>query len=251
MTESFTDFKAVSLSVVDEERFGVRTAKAFPITKEKLPQVLEFCEEHKVVFLMARCFAEDLSTVHALEGEGFRLMDTLCYWRLDLTAPSFSFPLNPLIKIRPVQINEAEKIKALARRAFHGYLSHYHTDQRLDPALCDEVYADWAYRSCLSHEVAQQVLVAEWEGQVAGFATVRLNNVEEGEGLLSGVDPDLRNTGIHKALLVARAEWCKNQGTAKMIQSTQITNLIALKNWQALGFEPQSHHYTFHKWFDE
>jgi len=251
VTESFTDFKIVSLSTADEERFGVRTAKAFRITKEKLPQVLQFCEEHKVIFLIARCFVDDLSTVHALEGEGFRLMDTLCYWQLDLTLPSLSFPVNPLIKIRPVQINEAEKIKALARRAFQGYISHYHADERLDPVLCDEVYADWAWRSCVSREVAHEVLAAEWEGRLAGFATVRLNGPEKGEGLLSGVDPDFRNTGIHKALLSARAEWCKNQGAARIIQSTQITNLIALRNWRALGFEPACHYYTFHKWFDE
>ena len=69
----------------------------------------------------------------------------------------------------------------MATEAFRGYYGHCHADQRLDRAKCDEVYRDWALRSCLSRDVADQVLVAVLDGSIVGFGDLRLNTPEEGE----------------------------------------------------------------------
>jgi GNAT superfamily N-acetyltransferase len=102
----------------------------------------------------------------------------------------------------------------------------------------------------LFREVADEVLVAQWGDEIVGFAALKLNSPEEGEGLLSGVEPAYQNNGIHKALLLGRANWCRNRGAKRFLQSTQGTNFKVLKNWQALGFFPSHNYYTFHKWFD-
>ena len=49
-----TDVAPVQLSPLDEERFGIRSARAASVTLETLPAILEFCRAHEVRFLIAR-----------------------------------------------------------------------------------------------------------------------------------------------------------------------------------------------------
>ena len=62
----------VSLSYLDEQRFGIRSARAMQITANALPEIMEYSQQQMVQFLIARCSTKDLSTVQALERAGFR-----------------------------------------------------------------------------------------------------------------------------------------------------------------------------------
>jgi len=76
----------VYMSDIDEGRFGIRIAKSFEVTADNLPEIIDFCRDNNVKMLIARCPANDFSTIHAMEKEGFLLMDTLVY----LNAPKLS-----------------------------------------------------------------------------------------------------------------------------------------------------------------
>ena len=65
----------VELSTLDENRFGVRTARAMNLTKHLLPQVMDFCHQQKVQFLITRCSTKDLSAVQAMQRNGRHLID--------------------------------------------------------------------------------------------------------------------------------------------------------------------------------
>jgi GNAT superfamily N-acetyltransferase len=153
------------------------------------------------------------------------------------------------VPIRPVRPGEDEQVREVAAGSFRGYFGHYHADPRLDRRLCDEAYVSWAQRSCLSREVAHEVLVAEVDGRVAGMATLRLNDAEEGEGVLLGVAPAAQGQGVYRSSMIRALEWCRAQGASRMVVSTQITNLAVQKVWTRVGFEPSLAYYTFHKWF--
>jgi ribosomal protein S18 acetylase RimI-like enzyme len=239
----------IQLSTIDEERFGIRAARAFDLTLEQLPAVTLFCRSNAVNFLIARCAVSELSAVQAMEAQGFLLMDTLIYFgrRLpDATIP----PLNKSVTIRPVLPEEAEHVTDLAIRTFQDYRGHYHADNRLDRQQCDAVYSSWAYRSCISRDVADEVLVAEQDGTIQGFITLKLHNADEGEFPLYGVDPSAQGLGIGRNLVIAALQWFASKGVQELWTSTQITNLASQKLWIRLGFEPKHAHYTFHKWFD-
>jgi GNAT superfamily N-acetyltransferase len=239
----------IQLSPLDEERFGVRTAKVSSLTVNQLPTVIEFCQSHQVKFLIARCAASELRTAQAMEKQGFSLMDTLVYYSRHLANASIP-SLSDMLTVRPVAAHEAGQVSAIAARAFHAYGGHYHADPHLEPAKCDAVYESWAYRSCISREVAHEVLVAERESEIVGFVTLRKQGAEAGEVPLYGVDPSLQGQGIGRGLIIGALRWCKSQGISAMSISTQITNLSSQKVWIRLGFEPAQADYTFHKWFD-
>jgi GNAT superfamily N-acetyltransferase len=239
----------VSISTIDEHRFGIRTARASRVSLENLSVILDFCHQNDVTLLIARCAATDIEVAQTMEQKGFLLMDTLVYYTRDL--------INTLVpadqgevSVRSVHPSEVENVKQVAARAFSGYSGHYHADKRLDHKQCDDTYSDWAVRSCVSKEIADKVLVAVQNGIIHGFLTLRLKSSGQGTGVLFGVAPESQGRGIGRSLMIHGMQWCLSKGANRMLISTQITNYPSQKVWTRLGFEPSHAYYTFHKWFD-
>jgi GNAT superfamily N-acetyltransferase len=243
--------RMIALSPLDEARFGVRTAKVNDLTEACLPETLKFCEREAVRFLITRCPASDLPLVHRLEQAGFLLMDTLVYYRHKNLAntPDAADPEG--IVIRPAKLGEEALVRSIAEQSFQGYQGHYHADPRLDPRHCDEAYIDWAVRSCEFREQGQsEVLVAASSEGLLGFATLRMETTDEGEGVLFCVAPAAQGKGIYRLFMIRGMEWSRIHGAKSMVVSTQVTNLAVQKAWVRLGFEPSGSYYTFHRWFD-
>jgi GNAT superfamily N-acetyltransferase len=240
----------VSLSAIDAERFGMQSARAVNVTVDNLQSVLDFCRDNNVKFLIARCNMTDIKAVQAMEGEGFFLTDTLVYYQWNPRFPSVASPTSQNVTVRAVKQEEEGAVQELAALSFQGYYGHYHADPRLDPAKCDETYASWAYRSCTSREVANEVLVAEMENGLVGFITLRINSSNEGEFVLGGVRPDAQGFGIYSLLFSAGKKWLLDQGVERIIVSTQLPNTTVQKVWTGQGFWLNHAFYTFHKWFD-
>lgn len=239
----------VSLSPLDEERFGIRTARASAILAATVPDVLTFCRENRVVLAIGQCSVTEPGAAQEMERAGFLLMDTIVYYARNVgEAEAVAGGRRALVRaFRP---GEEEAVVRVAALAFRDYSSHYHADRRLDPRKANQVYASWAFRTCVSREAADQVLVAECEGAVTGFASIRLNGREEADVALFGVDPAWHGQGIGRSLLIHALEWCRSKGVSRLLYSTQITNQPAQKLLMRLGFEPSRAAYTFHKWFD-
>jgi GNAT superfamily N-acetyltransferase len=239
----------IFLSDIDKERFGIQTARALKVTLETLNYVMEFCNEHAVKFLIARCDADDTKTAQLMEFNGFFITDTLLYYQCDMQAESQSF-LSPEVLVRPVCSGEEEMVKHLAAESFRGYKGHYHADPLLDRKKCDEAYSSWAYRLCTNGEFADQILVAELNGSLAGFIALKINIQEEGQMVLNAVHPDAQGAGVYSALVSAAKEWCFHRGVKRITTSTQLPNRAVQKVWVRQGFWLTNAVYTFHKWFD-
>lgn len=238
----------VARSPLEEGRFGVRTARVASFEAGDLDALLDFCRRERVQMLVARCETSDLAAAQALEAAGGRLMDTLVFYERDLAAPLPEAPAAPAI--RPARAEDAAAVVAVARAAFRDYRGHYHADPRLDRQACDDVYASWAERSCLSRDAAEEVLVADVGGALEGFLTLKWNSAEEGEGPLYAVAPRVQQRGVGSALMASALRWFRERGAARMVMSTQVTNVASQKSWVRLGFEPARSFYTFHAWFD-
>ena len=178
-----------SLSDLDCQRFGIRVAKAKPESEAQWRDAIEFCRRQAVQLLIARIDASRMALAQHLEAGGAFLADVLVVYR---SSPVGHPPVPPAVRVRPCEPRDADAVRDLARKSFRGYYDHYHNDRRLPRSACDEVYADWAYRSCVDRGIADEVLIAEHEGRVAGFAALRLPSPLEADGMLFGVDPDAR-----------------------------------------------------------
>lgn len=239
----------IRISAIDEERFGIRTARVEAVTRNQLPSIDEFCRSNAVRFLIARCDTAELHSAQAMETQGFLLMDTLVYFARQIAGKAIPEIADGTV-VRPVHEDEGDTVGALASRAFQGYGGHYHADNRLNRADCDAVYQSWAQRSCESRDVADGVLVAEQAGRIVGFATLKVHNPDEGEVPLYGVDPSIQGQGIGRSLIIGALRWFEAHTVARMLISTQVTNVASQKVWVRLGLEPSHAYYTFHKWYD-
>jgi hypothetical protein len=239
----------IDLSTLDEKHFGYITAKASSIHYNNLEQLFSFCSDKDVEFLIARCDPVEIKAVHAMEREGFLLMDTSVYYTLDLLSalnPRAFLDHTTISKILPGEEREVEEI---ARQAFASHIGHYHADEKLDANLCTEVYASWAYNCCISKEFADRVFVASVHGRPAGFSALKRLSKEEWKGVLMGVLPQFRTCGLGKALTAERIIYCISQGGQFLTIPVSAANypiqiVLHQLNFKALRFE-----YIFHKWF--
>lgn len=239
----------VALSELDENRFGIRTARANGVTAADVDPVMGFCQREAVQMLIVRVDTQHLDAAQQLEARGCQLMDTLLYYRRDLIRfPVAPPPLTPLI--RPAQDADVDSVDRTARAAFRDYVGHYHADPRLDDALCDDTYADWAVRSVTHTSQAQQMRVVEHDGRVVGFIIVQMLNAQQGDVSLVAVAPEAQGQGLYKALLHHGENWCQQQGAAEMVYSTQLTNVVVQRVLTKRHYALDHSVYTFHKWFD-
>jgi GNAT superfamily N-acetyltransferase len=238
----------LSISEPDTRRFGIPYVRAQDLTFADLAATLDYCRGHDAGVCVARCGTGDFVTIHALEDEGFRLMDTLVYYqaRLDDTP----IPERRLaLPIRSARAEESGAVGQLAAAAFKDYFSHYHADPRFDRRKVDEVFIDWASRSCLDKGVADEVFVADAGSDLGAFATMRFNDECEGEGVLFAVHPKQQGKGIYRDLMISGMRWCKDHGRGRMVVSTQVNNYTVQRAWIRLGFAIYKSFDTFHKWF--
>jgi hypothetical protein len=238
---------AAELSPLDEDRFGVRTAKARPTTPDEVRTALEFCHDRQVRLLIARCPTVELTTAHALEAAGGQVMDVLVYYRFDFNRVAMPTDDSPLA-CRLARPEDALAVATIARPMFKGYAGHYHADPRLDPSACDEVYASWAERSCRSRDVADAVILLTQGEAMLAFAALRLTGAEEAESVLGGVAVGAQKRGLYRVLFVRELEWCRAQRVRYLVISTQIGNVAVQKVWSRLGLEPAHSYLTFHVW---
>jgi GNAT superfamily N-acetyltransferase len=238
---------SVRFSPLDEARFGVRTARAMDITADQLPEILGFCNHQDVQFLIARCSTREIATLQMLESAGFLIMDTLVYFYFDLLRKTL--PERRQVSIRTIRPQDTEAIADVARQAFRGYESHYHADLRLDRSACDDLYVDWAVRSCTQKDIADEVLVAEANNEVFGFLALKSIENNEADCRLYAVSRSAQQNGVGQALLIEALHWCKSNGLNTLMISTQITNIASQKSCIRVGFEPYCSFHTFHKWF--
>ncbi len=239
----------VCLSPVDQDRFGIRTARAEQITIVTLPRVMEFCRREKVTLLITRCPTTDIRVAQALEKEGSLLTDTLILYRRNLIRPPIPEISGKFI-IRMMKVGEEDTVKTVAEKAFHDYGGHYQADERLAKIGSGEIYSSWAYNTALSRDHDHDVVVAEQNGEIIGFTLIRMNNPAEGEGILEGVSPSIgKRSLVQRDMALGAKNWARSRGAVRFLASVLLTNTVMQKIISRMGYEPYRSSYTFHKWF--
>ena len=239
----------IEINVLETRRFGFTCAKRTD-PDAKLGAVNAAARAQRVRMISTRVDVSDLSEVHALEADGYQLMDTLVYYRRPL-GPNETKPLpRQGYQIRPAVPSDAGHIRDIARKAFTGYIGHYHADPRLENTDADAAYVEWAENS-IRHMADGNIALVALEGeQIIGFLTLRQNTPRQFEIVLNGVSPCHQRSGLYTNLLANACFLAHERGGAEIIISTQINNYAVQKVWSKSGMTLYGGYYTFHKWFD-
>ncbi len=238
----------IHLSPRDREKFGIISARAEEITPENLDEVFSFCRREKAGLLIARCRTTELGAAQALEKNGAILTDTLVVYLRNLVRTPIP-EVSGKYLIREIRPGEEEAVRAVAEEAFRDYRGHYGADRRLEGVKSGEIYSSWAGRAARERDDTHGVILAEKNGEVAGFALVRISRPGEGEGTLEGVSPRAgRRSLIQRDMAIGGMNWTRQRGAKRLLASVSLNNVVMQKIVIRLGYEPFLSYHTFHLW---
>lgn len=236
------------ISELDTKRFGFPIAKLFHANKEKINAMLKDIDPTVVKMIILRVGSNDLDAVHIAEENGFKLMDTLVRYRLDLKDMKDFPELDPRSQVRPVKTDDIPTLMEIAREGFTSYYGHYHTDPKLPSDKCTEIYIDWIRRSIDTPGVANQVFVGVVDGQVVGFSTAVITNEKVGEFALAAVSEKTRGAGVYSNFVRNLIKYFTQNGCVAFEVDTQINNIFVQRAWANMGLRMFKSEYTLHKW---
>ena len=238
----------ISHSIHDSANLRVQVARTKILIKPLVDAALAFCEDHEIDLLIARTPSDRLEISQDLTGLGALLCDTLVYYAIDTRKRPAPLVVAP--GTRPYEPKDLQAIMDLSKIAFSPFGGHYHTDPHITPEQANNVYYDWARRSCTEPGEADHIIVAERRGVVAGYVTLKVYGDGDGEVVLGAVAPEWQGGGIYRTMIEEGIAWLATHGAPRVLISTPIHNRSVRRVWCRLGLEPLKEYHTFHLWFD-
>ena len=226
----------------DSSFFGIRIARlsGHRLTREGAEEAARWCFENRIDCAYFLADADDPETAFVAQRSGFDYLDT----RLTLECPvPGSVPPPP--SVRPFQASDAEPLRAIARVSHRD--SRFYFDPRFPRERCDALYEAWIERSAAGW--ADAVLVAECDGEAAGYVSCHLGLDTGSIGLLA-VAPARQGRGMGRRLVEAALVFFKARGMSRATVVTQGRNVASQRLYQGCGFRTHAVQLWYHRWFD-
>lgn len=228
----------------DSTFFGFRVARVEgdTLTAERWASIHAWCRAEAVTCLYLLASATDAATVRCAEASGCQLVDV----RMELARPLGAPPVAPPhLPVRTAVAQDVDALVRLADGAFTG--TRFARDAHFDPETVRRLYHTWVVESCRGW--ADVVLVAEREGEAAGFVTLHRTPDAWQIGLI-GVAATHRGAGVGTALVSAALRHAALEGATRMTVVTQAANLAAVRLYERLGFRASQVGLWYHRWFE-
>lgn len=243
----------ITLNDLESDRFGVlfgrMTMTGNAGCAREVADAIDTADRSGIAVLSARLDVTELPSIRMLEDLGFRIMDTLVYYRRTLpTNYEESSHRKDGSYLTRLSVADAQACSAIARVAFRNYLGHYHADPRLSNTAADAAYVDWAERLVLQPEAGSISLGICADSKIQGFITGVPRSNKSSEIILNAVHPDAQRRGFYEALLKKYLREATSRGDLNVMISTQIQNYPVQRIWCKLGFSPFKSLHTFHRW---
>lgn len=236
------------ISEINTTRFG------FPIAvinnfNEKPEKIIDGLKSHNVALVISKIDAQNITLINELENIGFKLKDIQLTYKLPMSAFDLSnFDIDSEIILREASDKDIEVLTKIAGNSFSEY-GHYAADEKLDKSKCKEIYADWIHRTLTEKGIADIIIVAEADKQVAGFLSFKINkHLNYAAGGLGAVSTNFRNRNIFKHINIAGLEWGRKTGLEWIEHNVLSTNIPVNRVYNSLGFSLKNSFITMHCW---
>ncbi|HEV2348381.1 MAG TPA: GNAT family N-acetyltransferase [Terriglobia bacterium] len=229
----------------DSKFFGRRIArvKGNLLTDTDMVNIRIWCEENRIECLYFLAASADAKTSRLAESNNFRLVDVRV--TLDCPVPAKHAPGDARSSVRGALQRDIPTLQRIARVSHRD--SRFYYDGNFPNSLCDSLFEVWIERSCRGW--AENVLVAEDEGEPAGYISCHLPAPATGKIGLFGVSEKARGKGLGKDLVSEALRWFANQGVESVKVVTQGRNVRAQRLYERCGFVTRSVELWFHRWF--
>jgi ribosomal protein S18 acetylase RimI-like enzyme len=228
---------------------------ASSVASSVVAEVVRRVSDREGDFLLCRAMPSDTAIIHALESNGFLLMDTLLNFLSDCRdrgsiARRQEAPEG--FELRLATASDIEPLAKVAHSSFADHFGRFHADTRLGRSAATRIYQEWI-RSC-ANGWADWVVVATRGDRIAGYsAWKKPSPLDERHGIRLGhysigaVHPDFFGRGLFTALTHAGME--QVYSSADWIEApTHIANYPVQHGFLRLGWRITGAQHSFHKW---
>ena len=210
-----------------------------------MDKVDSWAQENDVKFMVSKISHGEIKLAELMRTRGFECIEELVTLRHDLSQlPECE------MNIRKVNEKEVERVGEIASNSF--VYTRFVKDRRFERKKSAELSRRWVINCCRGR--SDSVLVAEANGEIAGFITCNVEKIPEagidyGDIQLVAVDKKYRGLGIGDSLVSAALNWFRDNKCRFVDVCTQSDNAPALKLYEKKGFERKFSRVSMHKWF--
>jgi ribosomal protein S18 acetylase RimI-like enzyme len=220
-----------------------------------IAEVVRHVADRDADFLMCRAMPSDTAIIHALESNGFLLMDTLLNFVFECSAARSNgrHQLTPEgFALRLATASDVEPLAEVAHSSFSSHFGRFHADPRIGHSVATRIYEEWI-RSC-ANGWADWIVVAMHDDRIAGYsawkkpsALDQRHGIRLGHFSIGAVHPDFSGRGLFSALTRKGMEQLRSS-TDWIEAPTHIDNHPVQRGFLRLGWRIVGAQHSFHKW---
>lgn len=188
----------------------------------------------------ARIDSTETDLASGITAAGFKQIETYLTFSHDLRA---DLPPRPA-SIRPARESDADALRKIGRESFQ--YSRFHMDPEIPKAAANRSREEWVVNGLRGR--ADEVLVAEVDGKVAGFVVCKSAGKTVSALDLIAVDKMFQGRGIGYDLTIGFLHHAQSRGRSGQV-GTQDVNIASVKLYEKAGFKLTKMTLTFHKHF--
>lgn len=241
----------------DSEHFGLKMGKISPFILPQanpadkvnwiqgydlLSKLLSDSDRDGYEHINALVHPEDTLGIQLLSSFNFQLMDTTVMYELNLEECTYSFKKSTAMRlVGQEDLPALRKISAACFADRSNNINRFNSDPYFESAKVRKLYKSWVTNS-YTGKLADQFLLIEWEGEIAGFITIQ-NSLKSIYGSsasaaqipINAVAPQFKGKGLYRTLVEHVLYELKESGTPKVEIWTHVSNNAVHRVWQSLG----------------
>lgn len=224
--------------------------KSITIKRYLLSSLMAVCRREKFIHLNCRVDIEDISSLHALEENGFRIMDTMVTFAFDCRKPKISY-LRSIYRVRNFKKSDLPYLIDIAESSFSK--DRFHLENSIPKEKANSLYGEWIRNSSHKDHILVSVNSADTP---VGFFTHRLfgrlfeftNYKIMGDNGLMAVAPSAKGAivGLMKVVLENARPHCNYVEFYTQLSNVEVLHLFGKFNLNFIVAQ-----YTFHKWLKD
>ncbi len=227
----------------DSNFFGFRTAKILPPQLSQ-HQITRALDELRLEGVRLAYWASQGKPPYNLKHLGGYLVDKKVTFQVNLKklAPEDFISTHQVEKYQPGM--PEEDLYQLALQA--GEFSRFALDPHFPPGKFQALYREWMRKS-LNKEIAEEILVIQNEGRIAGMVTLGKKGSQGNIGLIA-VSSAFRGQQFGEILIRAAQLWYIQQKLASAVVITQGENKPACQLYHKCNYEIHHTDFIYHFW---
>jgi dTDP-4-amino-4,6-dideoxy-D-galactose acyltransferase len=217
------DSEALGISVAKINIGNIQSLNSLP---GAIDTVKKEISENRVNYAICKINSKNIQAVQVLERSGFILIDG----SIDLEADLSKLAKSNVSQSVEATYDDFEQIKQLTKGLF--FLSRIANENLIPVEKKENFYNRWI-ENFFNKEISGCILILRKGRDLAGYIAIE----KSGRISLLGVNPKFQGKGIAKELVSCAMNRFREWKNNKVLVSTQLGNIPALRAYQGSGFK--------------